>query len=219
MPSKQTVSADSKGEFTINSLTAGLYRIDTNLRGEDLFVRSISLEPSASGSKGFDIAWAGISLKVGEQVKGVIVTLSQGAATVKGRLVVDEKQKPPVNKMRVYLVPSEKDTADDVLRYAEAGVEGDGSFVMTHLAPGQYWILVREVVEQDRSGKEHAPLAWESGGRMSLRFEGEALKKTLDLAPCQRLSDYAVTYVPLTAPSKPAKQPPKKPSSTSSQPR
>src|SRR5262249_11273045 len=188
--------------------------LDMNLPGQNLFARSISLSAGGANTKALDVAKSGLALKAGEQLHGLIVSLGEGAASVKGRIVLDEKQKPPSGPVRVYVVPSEKDSDDDVLRYAEANVEGDGSFEMKHLAPGKYWILAREIGDRYAAATDHPiepcigaqaleprtgaqPLARDAGGRLSLRFEGEALKKTLDLTPCQRVTDYALPYVPL----------------------
>ena len=112
----------------------------------------------------------------------------------------------PSTKTRVHLVPTEPEAADNVLRYFEAEVTTDGDFTLTNIAPGKYRLLARELSDQELTEADHKPLAWDAGGRTSLRFEGEASKKTIELSQCQRVTDFFVSYTPLIKPSKrPAK--------------
>jgi hypothetical protein len=129
--------------------------------------------------------------------------MSEGAGGVEGKVVVGADNKPPSTKMRVHLVPAELEAAELVLRYFEADVIGDGNFTLTNLAPGKYWLVVREISDEEKSDADHKPLAWDPGARTALRFEGEASKRVIELTQCQVVSDYRLKYVPLTGPSKP----------------
>jgi hypothetical protein len=105
-------------------------------------------------------------------------------------------------------VPGEPDALEEVLRYAETEVAADGSFTLNNLAPGSYWMVAREVSEQQQNDPELKPLAWDAGGRLGLKYEGEATKNAVELISCQRVTDFALKYIPLV---KPAKMSPKKP--------
>jgi hypothetical protein len=194
---------NNKGEFAIRSIAAGNYRLDVRLPGEDLYLKSIKVAPATQESKSADVARNGAKVKAGERIRGLTITASEGAAGLRGRVVVGESRKPPRGKMRVFAVPAEKESADEVLRYAEAEVDHEGAFALTNLAPGKYWLVARETGDESAElGRR--PLAWDAGGRQGLRFEAEALKKSIELAVCQRVEDYVFQYEPLLAPTTPA---------------
>ena len=200
---------NDQSEFTVGFLRPGVYRPEAHLPGENLFIKSMMLPPAAPNEKRIDAAKTGVRLKAGDKVKGLILTIGEGAAGLKGRVVTGEGNKPPSEKTRVYLIPAEPDAADTVLRYFEADVTVDGGFSLGNLPPGSYWLVSREVTASDQDDAARNPLAWDAGGRLGLRFEGEATKKVIDLAPCQRVADYALKYSPLIKPSKPSvKKPP-----------
>jgi hypothetical protein len=199
---------NEQSEFTVGFLRPGVYRPGVQLPGDNLFMRSVTLPPAAPNEKRIDAARTGVRLKTGDKVKGLILTIGEGAAGLKGRVVTDEQNKPPSDKTRVYLVPAEPDSVDAVLRYFEAEVDADGGFSLSNLPPGMYWLISREVSASDQDDAERKPLAWESGGRLGLRFEGEATKKVIELGPCQRVTDYVLRYTPLIKPSKPSAKKP-----------
>ena len=133
--------------------------------------------------------------------------MSEGAAGLRGKVVTGEENKPPSAKTRVHLVPAEPEAAEDVLRYFEAGVSVDGSFALTNLQPGKYWLVGRETSDAEQAEIDRKPLAWDAGARTALRIEGEAQKTVIELKQCQRLSDFVLRYTPLIKPSKlPAKK-------------
>lgn len=193
-----------KGEFSLAFVRPGSTRLDVQAPGENLYVRSITLPSRGPDLKPIDAAKNGVNVKRGDKITGLVVTISEGAAGLRGRVVTGEENKPPAVKMRVYLVPSEPEAADNVLRYYEGEAEADGDFSLIRLAPGKYWLVAREISEQEQNETDHKPLAWDAGGRLSLRFEGEASKRVIELTRCQRVTDVALSYVPLIKPSKPS---------------
>lgn len=205
--SRDTAPTD-KGEFSLGLLRAGVHRVDLQLPSDALYFKSATLPPASSNQKPIDAAKNGVVLKSGDKLKGMVVTISEGAAGLRGRVMAGEENKPPEAKMRVHLVPSEPEAVDDVLRYFESGVATDGAFSLTNLAPGKYWLVAREISEQEQSEADPKPLAWNAAGRMGLRFEGDASKKVIELSLCQRVADFVLKYTPLIEPSKrPAKKP------------
>jgi hypothetical protein len=191
-------------------LRPGVQRIDIELPGEHLYVKKITLTQPEPNAKPIDVARNGLTLKSGEKLKGLVASLSEGAAGLRGRVVAGEDNKMPDVRLRVHLVPVEPEAADEVLRYFESAAGNDGSFSFSNLAPGKYWLLAREVSDQERAedDADHKPVAWDAGERTGLRFEGEASKKVIDLSVCQRVTDFRLKYTPLIKPSKaPARKP------------
>jgi hypothetical protein len=111
---------------------------------------------------------------------------------------------PPGPRLRVFLVPASKERADDVLRYGEANVEADGSFVLKNLAPGSYWLVARAIPDSDFKNGTPSPAAWDKAKRAALRAEGELLNVPIELKPCGPVNDYTLRYKPAAVPSKPA---------------
>lgn len=205
----KNTTPNEKGEFVISLLRPGVQRLDVQLPGEHLYLKGVMLTQADANAKPLDVAKTGITVKSGDKLKGLVVTLSEGAAGLQGKIVTGEDKKPPAVKMRLHMVPSEPEAADEVLRYYEGEVTGDGDFSLTNLSPGKYWLVAREVSEQEQTEANHDPLAWGAGGRLSLRFEGEASKKITELTRCQRVTDVVLSYSPLIKPSKPSmKKPP-----------
>ena len=198
-----------KGEFNLGLLRAGVHRLDLQLPSEGLYIKSVTLPPAISNAKPIDAAKNGFAVRSDDKVKGLVVTLSEGAAGLRGKVVTGEENKPPARKMNVHLVPAEPEAVDEVLRYFEVEIATDGGgFSLTNIAPGKYWLIARELSEQEQSKADRKPIAWNSAGRMGLRFEGDASKKVIDLSYCQRVVDFAFKYTPLIEPSKaPAKKP------------
>lgn len=200
----KNTTPNDKGEFVISLLRPGLQHLNFELPGEHLYVKTLMLAQTDPKAKPIDAAKNGITMRSGDKVKGLVMTVSEGAAGLRGKVISAEDNKPPTAKMRVHLVPSEPETADEVLRYAESDVASDGSFSLTNLAPGKYWLVARENADQDQSEAERKPLAWDAGARVGLRFEGEGSKKVIELNRCQRVSDFVLNYTPLTKPTKPS---------------
>ena len=89
-------------------------------------------------------------------------------------------------QLSVYLVPAERERADDVLRFFTAVAGADGKLEMSSVAPGRYWVLVTsEVVSLN---KLRSPDAGEL--RLKLRREAEAAKSELELKPCQNVTNF-----------------------------
>ena len=194
---------NAQGEFLIRNLSAGVFRLTVRPPGEDWYVRSLVLPqvaraaaPAAQAAKGKPALAPGtFSLKTSERVSGIAVTLSQGAASVRGRVGAPAEAGGLPPNLRVYLVPQERERADDPLRYSEASVSNDGSFTLANLAPGRYWLTVRPVPDAaDAYLRAPRLLALDEEPRAILRREAEAGKVVLELKPCQRVQDYALPY-------------------------
>lgn len=183
------------GEFVARNLDGGIYRIAVRAPADDWYVRAVTLptrnaNEQVKASEG-KAPFGTFSLKRGERISGVNLVLAQGAASLRGRLSAPEGTQLPAN-LRAYIVPAERERADDILRYAEARVATGGAFNFNSLAPGRYWILFRSAPESEATGAPRM-VAWDDEPRRSLRREAEAAGNGLELKPCQRLSDYRLS--------------------------
>ncbi len=208
MAAYATSTPDAKGEFLIRFLEQGQKRMVVKLPGEQWYIRAITLPATNAAatnaaSRAVDLAKEGFSLKPGEAVNGITITLGEGAATLSGKIVTGKEETIPAARMRIHLVPAEALSADETLRFAEATAQPDGTFKFTNLAPGRYWIVVRPLAEEESIEGASRPVAWDASGRAGLRFEGEALANAVELKLCQKVADFLLRYTP---PIKPVKK-------------
>ena len=176
---------DEKGAFTIRGIRPGRYRVESLLPDDNWYLKAITM-PGANGAAATDIGRSGLLLKGGEKLSGVNVTIASGGAQLKGKVIAAENAKLPA-RVRVFLVPAEKEAAENVLRYAEAKADSDGAFSLSHLAPGRYLLLARAIPDSESDDKPPRPLAWDSAERAKLRRDAEAVNVTIELQPCQRV--------------------------------
>ncbi|MGH9769596.1 MAG: carboxypeptidase regulatory-like domain-containing protein [Blastocatellia bacterium] len=192
------------GEFTLRNLGAGRHRVIAQLPDENWYLRAIAMEgkPSAPSARGtatpapVNVARNGVTFKTGEKLTGITVTIAEGAAGLKGQVVIDQGGKPS-GKARAHLIPAEKEAADDVLRYSQMNVSGDGSFHFKNLAPGRYYLLAKPIKDGETGGlsaKLSGRLqALDNAERAALRREAEAAGNVIELQACQRVSDYKLS--------------------------
>jgi hypothetical protein len=168
---------NDKGEFTIRSLETGNYYLKHRLPSENWYIQSINLAKTQASDS--------IQVKSGERATGLIITLGEDAAGLRGKVAPAEGEKLP-SRLRVYLVPTDREHADNVLRYMEATVRGS-IFELSNIAPGRYWIIARKA-EDDNS------IVSTKEGRATLRREAEAANTVVELTSCLRATDYLLKY-------------------------
>src|SRR5215475_14918005 len=84
-------TADEKGAFLLRTLNPARYRLRASMPSESWYLKSITA-PSSAPAKGTgttggaDIARAGFTLKPGERMSGVTVTIAEGAASLRGKV-------------------------------------------------------------------------------------------------------------------------------------
>ena len=192
---------DANGAFILKNLQRGSYRIDPRAPASGWYIRSITLGPAvAAKSSGSNVARDGITVKSGERVSGLTVTITEGAASLRGRVSVGEGQRLP-RDLRVYLLPAERENLENVLRFFEARTESDGSFAIGNIAPGRYWLLGRVGDESDPTKVK--AIRQDSALRSQVLKEVEGAKNEISLQPCQRMLDYDLRYPPAPAEAKP----------------
>jgi hypothetical protein len=178
---------NAKGEFSARNLDAGRYRFEIKLPTEAWYVRVINL-PSATAKPS---PWQGtVTMKSGQQVSGVSISVGQDAASLRGRVSAAPEGTALPADLHVHLVPADREQANDVLRYSETMITSDGSFAFSNLAPGRYFIVSRIEPGAETAGIS----AWDPAARAKLRQEAEAAKVVIELKPCQRLKDYALAH-------------------------
>ena len=191
---------DAKLSFILKNLPPGSYRIDPRPPASGWYVRSIAIrgtETVAARAASLVVARDGIVLKSGERVSGLTVTITEGAASIRGRISVTAGQILPPN-MRLYLVPTERESGENALRFFEGTVANDGTFVMGNLAPGRYWMIAQPAVESDSNSVKS--IKSDSAFRSNVLRDAEALKKEISFKPCERTTDYDLPYSPPTSP-------------------
>lgn len=160
-----------------------------------------------SSAQTFDIARDGVQVNSGDRMNNVVITLAPGAASLRGRVVTNANAETSANaneatdtaslpaNLRVYLVPTEKERSEDILRYAVARIRRDGAFVFRNVAPGSYRLLLK-IAPEKSNAESSASLESlsDSQTRAALRREAESNGVAVELQPCQRLNDFAVRY-------------------------
>jgi len=198
--SANVASPDKDGNFVMRSVRAGQYVFNPRFFARYWYIDSISFASPSAPSTGAktptsntksEIARNWLNVKAGDRLTGLNVVLSEGAASVRGQLSAPEGATLP-DKNYVYLVPSEKEKADDVLRFFTVEAATDGTFSLGSLPPGKYWVVTKTQIEGDLT-VEKLRLPSTSEARIQLRRSAETLKDELVLKPCQNLSDYKLT--------------------------
>ena len=181
---------DGKGAFAVRNLRPGRHRIDTELPSENWYLKTITM----TGATPANDPRNGVTLKSGDRVDGLTITLATGAAALKGKVIpAGGSGLPP--RLRAHLVPAEPLAKDDLLRFAETSVESDGSFSFVNLAPGKYLITTREIPGSEAPDEPGRPVAWDAAERAKLRKEAEGAKVEVELKACQRVLNFELKFV------------------------
>ena len=189
-------ASDQSGEFRISHLTPARYRIETRLPSEHWFVRSI-VSGAAGGAKPTTaVSNQGIAITTGQRVTGLVVTIAEGAAAVRGKVTTASPGNPLPERVRVYLVPAEPDSVEDMLRYAETEIDSNAAFAITNIAPGKYYLLSREPAGEQATERNARPVAWDAAARATLRQQAISANQIVELGRCQRVVEYELKYTP-----------------------
>ena len=180
-------SADAQGGFKLRNLAPGDYYFVTRFSGKSWYLQSVSLASPAT-KKVVDATRVWTAVKSGDRISGLKITLVEGAASVSGQVALAEGETLP-EKLFVYLVPAEKESGDEVLRFYGAAVSADGKITLSNLVPGRYWLLAQTALDGGFT-KLRLPDATET--RAKLRRDAEAFKSEIELKPCQNVVDVQI---------------------------
>ena len=189
-------SPDSNGAFVLRNLSAGRYQFEPRFFARYWYLQSITLgtatpaKSQAAASLRTDAAANWTALKFGEQLTNLTITLAEGAASIRGKLTSAE---PPPG-MVLYLVPSEQDKADNVLRFFVTEVGADGTFALNNLPPGRYWALTQTNADAQTATLTKLRQPEAATARTKLRKIAETQKTEIELKPCQNLTDYQLKH-------------------------
>ena len=198
VPWSSQSSVNNAGGFKLLKIVSGNYRLlATNLPGA-WYLQAMTLAPTAATQPPQDVTRAGLTLKSGEHLQGVTITLAEGAASVRGQIRADKEGARLPTYLRVHLIPAEREEADNVLRFAETFTRDNGEFSLTNLVPGRYWIIVRSASEAETVDLESRPAAWDAESRATLRREAQSSKIEIELQPCQSTGNYTLRYAPVS---------------------
>lgn len=193
---EQSVEAlpDAKGDFVLRNLRAGTFRVNVTLPSTAWYLRSVTIATNPR-SNDFKVISEGVTLNA-QSVSGITITISEGAARIRGKVTTGGGQVRP-DRVIVYLMPAEKDAANNLLRYFETRPELDGGFDVRNVPPGDYSIV------SIRADSDPAPgvlIRQDSALRASAIREAEKLKQTVTLRPCERVDSFDVPFSPTNRP-------------------
>ncbi|HEV7395350.1 MAG TPA: carboxypeptidase-like regulatory domain-containing protein [Pyrinomonadaceae bacterium] len=188
------------GSFLFKTLLSGQYTFSIKYFAKYWFVDSITLAThTAAGVKiapePVDVSRTWVRVKSGDRLTGLIVNLSEGAASLRGQLAVPKGQASAENFL-LYLTPAERERANNAFHVYVTTANADGSFTFSNLAPGRYWPIVRARNEVD--ALTHTKIYWpdQVDTRARLRREAEAAKKEIELKPCENKTGFDLTFPP-----------------------
>jgi len=179
-----SASPDANGAFQIRNLVPGKYQFEPRFYARYWYLQSIATATGTPKPQKLDAAANWTTVKSGEQLSNLTITLAQGAASIRGRVVVQEGAAP--SAMSLYLVPAEPDKTNDVLRYFVSDVGEDMTFTFNNLPPGRY--LTHLDTQTTTLKKFRQPEAGPE--RLKVRRSAETKKNEIELKPCQNLVDY-----------------------------
>lgn len=179
---------NDKGEILLRNLGPATYRFEIRLPGAGWYLRELALppDPRAANKTAPNIAKNGLSIKNGDKISGLTITIVEGGAGFRGRVSPSEGQVLPA-ALRVYLVPAERDASENMYRFFEGTAEADGKFAIGNIAPGRYWLIAQP---QDLRLKPARSIRTDSALRARILRDAEALKREVVFKPCDRTVDY-----------------------------
>ena len=190
-------SVDAKGAFSMRNVVPARYRFNPRFYARYWYLQSITSGAPASNATRTaaarnDAAANWTTIRAGEQVSNITVTLVAGAASIRGKIAVAEGGTVP-SGAAVYLFPAERDKVEDVLRYFVTDVAADGTFTLNNLPPGRYWSLLQTSPPAEIATMAKLRLPESAEARIKLRRTAEAQKSDVELKPCQTLNDYSLS--------------------------
>jgi len=198
LPKTVNSKVNSGGEFALMNLRSGLYRITVKPGNDYLYLKSAvlltkstkSTVSSGSRERPRDLANDGLLVKPGDEIRDIVLMLAYGAAPVKGKVISDAGRQ--LVGVHLYLVPAEPKDADAISLYAETAVNDDGTFLLTNVIPGRYFVVA--YAPDKTAFTSPRDVIWDTKRRVELRRMAAASKTSVTLRPCERVSELTVPY-------------------------
>ena len=186
------VIPDSQGNFTIRNLASSQYYFVTRFPAKSWYLKSIAMSPATANAvtrKPVDVTRVWTNVKTGDRLSGLVVTIAQGGASLQGQVVASEGATVP-DKLFVFLVPTEREAAEEPRRFYGSAVTEEGKIGLYNLAPGRYWILAQPANDIAQASFAKMRMPDETETRARLRRDAEAAKIEIELKPCQDVVDF-----------------------------
>ena len=189
---------DDKSDFAIKSLVKGNYWIIPQPPDPGWFVKSIEAGgKSATAKSSADVPRDGVALGAAERVSNIDVTLTDGAAMLKGRVTLQKGERLPA-RLRFYLVPAEKESSEDVLRFFEVAVQRDGTFSISNITPGGYLAVTRPAEDVDATTIKSVKR--DTAFRNDILKAATSLNRQVTFKPCEQNGEYEFPLSASTSP-------------------
>ena len=186
---------DAEGKFKLQNLASGEYQFIPRYLPRHWYVQSMLFAPAAKTGKPIDATRSWTSVKTGDRLSGLTITIAQGAALLRGQVVVAEGERLST-KQWVYLVPAERERADEPWRFYGSRASTEGKIIFGHIAPGRYLVVTRSETEEGEAPFTKLRAPHENEARARIRREAEAAKIELEFKPCQSVNDYKLPLKP-----------------------
>ena len=192
-----TASPDKDGAFTLKNVRPGQYSFSPRFFARYWYLKAMTAsaaaptarQPKTTASPSPDVTRSWMQVKSGDRISGLAITLSEGAASIHG-LIAKADDLRVESGLRVYLVPSERERTNDALRYFTSELNADGTFSLSNLPPGKYWLLAQQPPGDTPTSTEKLRLPDAVEARSNIRRAAESAKTEIELKPCQNVTDY-----------------------------
>jgi len=189
---------DKDGSVAWRNLVSGQYTFNPRFYARYWYLDSITFTsvgaPSAKSALTnvkTDAARNWTTLKPGDRIKGLTITLAEGAASIRGALAAGEGVSVPAG-LNVFVIPAEREKIEDVLRYFSVAVMPDRTFAFDNLPPGRYWIFTQAPSGPVLSSTNKLRLPDSAEIRTKLRRSAEAVHDEVELKPCQTITGFQI---------------------------
>jgi hypothetical protein len=189
---------NQQGELSLRNLAAGQYQLVARQFAKYWYVQSISLPaPTSVTAKQInrpqDAVLNWITLRPGDRLSGLLVTIAEGAASLRAQITVAEGTSIP-QRMYLYLVPAEREKALDPLRYLAAPVAADRTISLNNIPPGRYLMVLQPPLDKVRPTLTKLRLPDEAETRARLRRDAQAATTEIEFKPCENVTGYQLPY-------------------------
>ncbi len=182
-----SASPDTTGAFSLRNLLAGRYQFEPRFYARYWYLQSITMTSAGPRPQRIDAAANWTTLKSGEHLSNLNITLAEGAASIRGAVPSTDSALPP--PVVVYLIPNDRDKVEDVLRYFVTDI-ADGTFTFSSVPPGKYLALTQSTLDPQIANLSKLRQPDTAAARAKLRSTAETKKTEIELKPCQNLAEY-----------------------------